>query len=516
MSQLLKSSGAMGAATLASRVLGMVRVMVYSAFMGDTWVAGAFTLAFTIPNLFRRLLGEGALTAAFVPIFKEKEKTAGDVAMWRAANAVLSALMLATAAVTLLVVVGISLALWLGKFEAETRLMLELLRWMFPYLLFVCPAAVFIGMLNSRGHFFLPALGPVLLNVVMIASVLWLAPRFGVKLQTQIFALAVGVIVAGAAQAAYQLPTLWREGFRFGWVPPRGEETVRRVARQLVPATIGVAAFQLNVVITQGFAFAVDPQIVASFDYAVRLMELPQGVFGISLATYLLPTLAGLAAEKKFIDFCGTLRHGLGHLILVNLLASILLVVLAAPMVRLLFEHGRFGPDATARAALALACLAPGLLAFSLVNVLSRAFYALGDVQTPMKISIFCLGANAFLALLLVTPLRQGGLGVANTMSAVLNVSLLAFALRKKLPLWEWDGLRRETALLFPAALLAVVTVWSASRAWENMLGHGSLVLKLGSVFVPMLAAAAVYFGAAWLLKYPAAREIGGLLRKVR
>ncbi|MBI5772326.1 MAG: murein biosynthesis integral membrane protein MurJ [Verrucomicrobia bacterium] len=516
MSQLLKSSGAMGAATLASRVLGMVREMVYSAFMGDTWVAGAFMLAFTIPNLFRRLLGEGALTAAFIPVFKEKEKTAGDAEMWRAANAVLTGLMLATAAATLLVVAGISAALWLHRFEDEMRLMLELLRWMFPYLLFVCPAAVFIGMLNSRGHFFLPALGPVLLNVVMIASVLWLAPQFGMKLDTQIFALAVGVLVAGAAQAFYQLPALRREGFRFEWVSPRGNETVQRVARQLVPAALGVAAFQLNVVVTQGFAFAVDPQIVASFNYAVRLMELPQGVFGISLATYLLPTLAGLAAEKKFDDFCGTLRHGIGHLVFVNLLASILLVLLAEPIVRLLFERGRFGPDATGRAALALACLAPGLLAFSLVNVLSRAFYALGDVRTPMRISVFCLGANALLALLLVVPLRQGGLGVANTMSAVLNVALLAFALRKKIPQWEWDGLRRETGLLIPSALLAIAVAWTMSRAWEAALGHASLVLKLGSVFVPMLAATVVYFGAAWLLKHPAAGELAGFLQKAR
>jgi putative peptidoglycan lipid II flippase len=156
MSQMLKSSSAMGAATLLSRVLGMVREIAYARFMGDGWVAGAFTLAFTIPNLFRRLLGEGALTAAFIPIFKEKEKTAAEAEVWRAANAVISALVIFATAVIAIVLIGLSLALATTQFDAKTRLMLELLRVMFPYMLLVCLAAVFMGLLNARGHFFIP------------------------------------------------------------------------------------------------------------------------------------------------------------------------------------------------------------------------------------------------------------------------------------------------------------------------------------------------------------------------
>ncbi len=342
MSEMLKSSGAMGAATLLSRVLGMVREIVYARFMGDGMVAGAFQLAFTIPNLFRRLLGEGALTAAFIPVLKEKEKTAGEAEMWRAANAVISGLVVAAAAVTGLVLLGISLALAFASFKPETRLMLELLRWMFPYMLLICLTAVFFGMLNSRGHFFVPALGAVILNVVMLTVVLFLAPRWGATLETQIFALAIGVLLAGAAQMLFQLPTLRREGFRFAWVSPWGNETVQRVMRQMIPGTIGVAASQLNVLLTQGVAFWVDPSIVASFSYAVRLMELPQGIFGVSLATFLLPTLAGLAAEKKMGEFRATLGQGLAHLIFINGLMTVLLVVLAESMVRLLFERGQF------------------------------------------------------------------------------------------------------------------------------------------------------------------------------
>src|SRR5262249_54913206 len=172
MSQMLKSSGAMAVATLTSRVLGMVREMVYAAFMGNTWVASAFIMAFQVPNLFRRLLGEGALTAAFIPIFKQKEVADGEKEMWRSANAVISGLVTSAAVVTIVVVAGISVALKLGVANSETRLMLQLLRLMFPYMLLVCLAAVLIGMANARGHFFVPALGAVILNVVMILSVL--------------------------------------------------------------------------------------------------------------------------------------------------------------------------------------------------------------------------------------------------------------------------------------------------------------------------------------------------------
>src|SRR5258708_7594675 len=195
MSQMLKSSGAMAAATLTSRVLGMVREMVYAAFMGNTWVASAFIMAFQVPNLFRRLLGEGALTAAFIPIFKQKEVVDGEKEMWRTANAVISGLVAAAAVVTVLAIIGISVVLALGVANAETRLMLRLLRLMFPYMLVVCLAAVLIGMANARGHFFVPAFGAVILNVIMIASVLFLAPRMGADLQTQIFGLGIGVLV---------------------------------------------------------------------------------------------------------------------------------------------------------------------------------------------------------------------------------------------------------------------------------------------------------------------------------
>ncbi|MEO6337498.1 MAG: murein biosynthesis integral membrane protein MurJ, partial [Verrucomicrobiota bacterium] len=452
MSQMLKSSGAMGLATLTSRVLGMAREIVYANFMGDTAVASAFKLAFQIPNLFRRLLGEGALTVAFIPIFKAKEKTAGEVEMWRAANAVISGLIIVAAAIIGVVMFGITVALSVHSFSPDTVIMLRLLRLMFPYMLMVCLAAIFMGMLNARGRFFIPAMGAAVLNLVMIASVLFLAPIWGETLEKQIFGLAVGVLAAGIAQGLFQLPNLRREGFRYAWVSPWQNETVREVLRKMLPGAVGVAAFQINVLVTYGVAFYVDKQMVASFDYAVRLMELPQGVFGISLATFLLPTLSGLAAEKKFPEFRHMLGQGLSHLVFVNLIASVLLVLLATPIIRLIFEHGKFTELSTQRASLALSFLAPGLVAFSLVNILARGFYALGDLQTPMKISIVCLALNLIFALFLVWPLKQAGLGLANTASAIFNVGFLLYALRRKLKFLELGELRRSIVPLLFAA----------------------------------------------------------------
>jgi len=372
-----------------------------------------------------------------------------------------------------------------------------------------------MGMLNARGHFFIPAMGATMLNVVMIASVVWLVPQFGAdlpkaeKLPVQIFALAFGVLAAGVAQAAFQLPTLRRDGFRYRWVSPWKNETVRQVVRKMVPGTIGVAAFQINVALVQLVALFVGTGIVSSFNGAVRLMELPQGMFGISLATFLLPTLSGLAADKNYPEFRATLRHGLASLIFVNLIASILLVVLAEPIVRLLFEHGdKFTAVSTARVAFALKCLAPGLVAFSTVNILARAFYALGDTRTPMKISIVCLTINFAISCALILPLREGAPGIANIFTSLVNVGLLFFALRKKLGRLEMASLRAMVVPLANAGLAAGLIAWQSWRLWENALGHGTLGLKLGAVFVPAIAAGLVYGIFALAFKVPAAKEL--------
>jgi putative peptidoglycan lipid II flippase len=513
---MLKSSGAMALATLSSRLLGMVREMAYMDFMGLGLVNDAFQYAFTIPNLFRRLLGEGALTAAFIPIFKEKEKIHGEQEMWRASNAVLSGLIVAASAIIAIVMLGISLALAVHQFPEKTELMLQLLRLMFPYMLLVCVTAAMMGMLNARGHFFIPAMGATTLNVVMIASVYWLAPKFGTnlppdqRLPVQIFALAYGVLVAGVAQAVFQLPTLWKDGFRYHWVSPWKNETVRLVVVRMIPGTVGLAAFQINVALVQLIGFFVANGVVSSFNGAVRLMELPQGMFGISLATYLLPTLAGLATDKNYPEFRATLRHGLGTLIFLNLIASVLLVTLSVPIVRLIYQHGAFTDHSTTRVAGALMYLAPGLVMFSTVNIFARAFYALGDTKTPMKISLVCLTINLALAVFFLVPLgmRERGPALANTLTSCVNVGLLLFALKKKMGKLELQSLQKNLLPLLLFAAVAGVIAYEGWQWWEAKVGHATVLLQIGAVFVPAIAASLVYWLAALALKIPAAAEL--------
>jgi putative peptidoglycan lipid II flippase len=514
MSKMLKSSGGIGAATMTSRVLGLVRDQSFAAFMGTHGVAAAFSYAFMVPNLFRRLLGEGALTAAFIPIFKAKEKNEGEASMWQAANAVISGLLVLAPAIALYVILIISLLLLGGGWDADTRLMFQLMRLMFPYMAFACLGAIFMGILNARGHFFVPALSPAILNVVLIASVWLVAPSFGQTVRTRVFALAWGVLFAGVAQALFQMPAMRSEGFRYRWISPWRDPTTREVVVKMIPSAVGVAAFQLNVMLTQTLAFGENKDIVAEFFYAVRLMELPQGVFGLSLATFLLPTLSALAVEKNFHQFRVNLRQGVSHLIFINLLSAVLLFTLAEPIIRLLFERGRFNASSTDHVSFGLVCLAPGLISFSLVNILARAFYALNDIKTPMRISIFCLTINLILTafFLFGVKLGAGALGVANSLSSFCNLGLLLFALRKKLKTLEMAECTAQLPRLALAGLAAGLLAWSLRWLWQKDLGHANLLLKLGEVFLPMTAATAVYFVLTWWMKIPSAREMTALI----
>lgn len=514
MSKMLKSSGAMALATMASRVLGMVREMFYARFMGDGRVADAFVLAFMIPNLFRRLLGEGALTAAFIPIFKDKEKEPDTSAKWLLANSVISGLLMAAGALVVVVMLGLSLVIGWGDWDRDTLLMLELLRVMFPYMLLVCVAAVLIGMLNSLGFFFIPAMGATMLNVVLIFTVAVVAPVYGETLDEKVFALAFGVLVAGMAQIVFQIPLLKKQGYAYRWKNPFKSEEVKTVVRRMIPGTLGVAAFQINVLVSQSIAYASDGSIVASFNYAVRLMELPQGVFGISLATFLLPTLAGLASSKDDRGFRETLQSAVGYLFFINIIVAAVTIALAEPIVRLLFERGAFDAESTRRTSYALLALAPGLIAFSMVNIFSRAFFAKGDTKTPMKISVTCLAVNLILVILLVGDYKQAGLGIANSITAVLNAFLLYRGLKALDRSLELFPKGNRLWLAAPSALVGGWIAWKVWQWWAATYGSVETWQRIGEVFLPMAAACGFYMIVTAGAGVPAARDLLGLLRR--
>ncbi len=513
MSKLVQSSGAAAAATLASRVLGFLRESTYAWFFGDTAVASAFIAAFTIPNLFRRLLGEGALTAVFVPVFARREREEGPEAALRGGAAVTLAVAGACiAGIVLLLLLATALVEW-TPMSSQREMMLRLTRVMLPYAAFVCVAAVFMALLNARGHYFVPAMGSAMMSLVMIGSVYGLAPWFGTTLEQQVSGLAVGVILAGIAQAAFQWPALRREGFRWAWSWPWADPTVRESARRLVPATLGVAAYQFNVVATQVIGSLQADHVLASYNYAVRLLELPQGVIGVSVATFLLTELSRHAADKKLPEFRRMLGEGMLHIGFLNGLASVLLIVLAEPIIRLLFEQGRFNEASTRRAAMALRFLAPGLLATSITGILSRAFYALDDTRTPMRVGVFCLGTNVVVALFLAFPFQQAGLAAANALSAILNAALLLYAFGRKMPKFEARHLLPSVGRMLALAAMAGVVAWGGNTLWETWVGHAGKLRQCGAVFVPGLAALGAYAFASLAVGVPQAHELVAILR---
>jgi putative peptidoglycan lipid II flippase len=261
----------------------------------------------------------------------------------------------------------------------------------------------------------------------------------------------------------------------------------------MLPATIGVAAYQFNVAATQFIAHGEAEFVVASYGYAVRLLELPQGVIGVSLATYLLTELSRLSADKKFPEFRSTLRDGLLHLIFINTLATVLLMTLAEPMIRLLFQHGRFNDTATLRASNALLLLGPSLVATSVNSILSRAFYALADTITPMRIGLFCLGTNLILVIILVGPFLQVGLAAANAISALLNCALLVYAFRRKMPKFDMREMAGPVGRILVLGAVAGVLGWAGGLAWETWFGHAGKLRQFGGVFAPAVLAAVAY-----------------------
>ena len=509
-SSMVRSTGALGAATMTSRVLGLVREMVYASFMGQGLVASAFYYAFTVPNLFRRLLGEGALSAAFVPVFTEKLQREGKESAWRAANAVASALTVVLVGLTLVVVGALLGALaWAGPGENQ-RLILRLTATMFPYMIFVCLAALAMGILNALRHFFVPAFSPVLLNIVLIGSVFWLCPHFGDTLETQVMGLAIGVLLGGVVQLAYQVPQLWREGWRPRWHLHWHDETVRQVSKLLAPSVIGVVAYQINVIVGRTLGFFVGDYVPAALNNADRLMELPQGVFGVSLATYMLPARAAIAARGAMDEFRAEIGRALRFLLVISVPATVGLVVLSEPIVRLLFERGRFTAESTAHCAFALQFSALGLTFFSATGILARAFYARKDTKTPMKVAVSSMAVNIAFALCLMWPLREGGLALANSLSAAVNATALFVLLRRNIGSLHGRELASAAGRIVLAALIMAAACWATHGWLAARLTPDTLPHNLALALVPVAVGVAVYFAAAFVL---AGEELRAILR---
>jgi putative peptidoglycan lipid II flippase len=436
--RLARSAGLFGLATMASRVLGLVRDQVLAYYFGASDAMDAFRVAFRIPNLVRDLFAEGAMSAAFVPTFTRELTTDGKPRAWQLADAVITALLLITGVLVLAAVLfaGPLVHFYAGNFErvpGKLELTIYLARIMAPFLTLVAVAAVFMGMLNALGHFFIPALSPAMFNVatiVMAAALIPVAPRLGIS---PIVVIALATLVGGFGQLAIQWQPLRREGYRYRPSFDFRDPALARVLLLMGPGTIGMAATQINILVNTQFASSQGTGAISWLDYAFRIMYLPIGLFGVSIAAASTPALSRLAALSDMVKMRSTIASAIGLMLALNVPATLGLMVLAAPIVELIFQHGSFTAADTAATALALQYYAIGLVGYSVVRIVSPAFYALHMSRVPVIASAISVVANIVLNFMLVRVMGYAGLALGTSLAAIVNAATQVILLRRHL-----------------------------------------------------------------------------------
>jgi putative peptidoglycan lipid II flippase len=458
---MARRAGVVGLAVMGSRLLGLVREQVFAVVFGAGRELDAFITAFRIPNLFRDLFAEGALSAAFVTTFSRTLTRDGEAAAARLASLVMTALVVAVGTITLAGIVAAPLLLgWIAPgFDAipgKTALTLQMTRIMFPFLLMVALAAVAMGILNTHNVFAIPASASTFFNLGSIAGGLLcaslIAPGYvttalglvggpakappGSDLAARaIVGMAIGTLVGGLLQFGIQLPALRRVGFRYRPALDLRDPGLHQVLQLMAPATIGAAAVQVNVLVNNNFASYLGDGPVSWLNVAFRFMQLPIGLFGVAIAVVSLPVVSRQVAHGDHAAMRRTLAGALEFAFLLSLPAACGLVVLGEPIIGLVYEHGRFTPADTAEATRALAGYATGLAGYAGVKIVAPAFYALGDARTPMVVSLVSIGINYALNWTLVRALGFGHVGLALSTSAValFNFAWLFAALRRRL-----------------------------------------------------------------------------------
>lgn len=501
---LTKSSSVVAIMTLVSRVLGFVRDQVLAIVFGAGAVTDVFLVAFKIPNFLRRLFAEGAFAQAFVPVFTEYKETKSPEALRE-----LAAHVVGTLALILLIIstLGVMLSPFLvmlfapGFIDDQARfdLATHMLRITFPYLFFVSLLAYAGSIQNTFGRFAVPSFTPVLLNLCMIASALWLSPMF----EQPIVALAWGVFAAGVLQLALQLPFLQKLGLlpkpRWGWK----HSGVRRILKLMAPAILGSSVAQINLLLDTVIASFLAVGSLSWLYYSDRLMEFPLGLLGVTLGTVILPRLSKEHAQRSGEQFRRTIDWALRLCALFGFPAAIGLIVLAAPMLSTLFEYGKFTASDTTMASYSLIAYSIGLPAFILIKIFAPAFFARQDTKTPVRIGIIALISNMAYNLILVLPMVWFGftaphtaLAIATSMSAIQQAWMLYKQLGKQDIYRVSPELIAFCKRMILAWLIMGVVIWALSRGDWHTLDAASRVLKL--LFI--IGAGAVSYVAALLL----------------
>ena len=529
--KLTKSAGVVGIAIVISRILGLVRDQVFAFFFGSTWVADAFIVAFRIPNMLRDLFAEGALSQAYIPIFTKKMLQKGEAAAWRLTNLVLNWQILILMPIVLLgIFFAPDLVQVVGRgFQGHTlELTIRLTRIMFPFILLVAVAAVFMGTLNVRHIFFIPASASSMFNFSTIS----IGILIGILVYRQrgpeaaVVGWAVGTLIGGFTQMAVQLPSLWREGYRYQFVLAAEDSGLGEILRRVVPGIIAVSPVQVNVLVATYFASFLETGSVAWLSYAFRLIFLPIGLFGVGIATVVLPSISKYASEKNLTEFRSHFNHSLRLAMCFAIPSAVGMAIIGNLLIGVIYQRGQFTPSDTVETARILQLYAIGLIGYTALKVIVPAFYALGRPNWPMIVSIVSMFVNFFLSLLFVKnemfdfgifDLKARGLALATACSALLNACVLLWMLRMLLEK-RIDFHETIVGLLRVACASGIMgfAVYGLWQLFRNLRMPDLLWSNVIQLFLLVGVGAWVFLAAARFLKIREVREMTDMiLRKL-
>ena len=509
--------------TAVSRIFGFVRDITYSHFFGANALLDAWAIAFKIPNLARRLFGEGAASASFVPIYSQQLHTNGEGAR-QLINTVVTVLFVVLAAIVLM---GEALIWAYCKFftvTGDTGLVLSLASVMLPYMLLVCIVAILAGILNVHRHFAAPAAAPIILNIFIIAAVVLTGWVFGIKARQQLFFVAAAVLIAGLVQIAIQLPPLRAAGVSIRPAWQIHSQAFRKIIILMGPMILGLTVTQINtladdliawglsgspekgslfMLLGQKIAYPLQRGSVSHLYYAQRMYQLPLGLFGISLATAIFPVMSSFAAKKDFVGLAGTVSQGLRGALFIAIPATMGVAAIAKPLISLAFQHGQFTAADTDMVAATLMFYLLGLCGFFIQQIVTRAFYSVQDSKVPMHSALVAVFANIVLNLVLVWFLGTGGLALSTAICSYLQVIILLFVLRRRLDRLSAAHDKQVTILDGLASVLAKTVVATMCMCAAIVVGLW-LSKEMADMFKLLLvvpSAAAVYLLAAKLLR---------------
>ena len=468
--QILRSTTIIGKLTLLSRLLGYLRDMLIARLFGASIATDAFFIAFKIPNLFRRFFAEGAFSNAFIPVLTEYKETHNRKSLSEFLNAQFGAL---STVLGMVVAIGIIMSpfvimVFAPGFERESDrylLSVELLKITFPYLAFISLTALFASVLNVFGKFAIPAFTPALLNISIITVAIFLSPL----LSAPIYSLAIGVFIGGVLQLVLQYTSVRKLGFHLNVTLGFRHDGVKKVFKLMMPGIIGGSVAQLNILVDSIIASFLVAGSISWLYYSDRIIELPLGIFGIALATAILPSLSKFAINSEFKKFNNAIRHAINWALFLGIPSAGGIILLAEPIIISLFQYGEMTTNDVQQCVKSLRAYAVGLPAFILIKVLVTTYFATKDMATPVKIAIFALIVNTILNLFLMQYLGHAGLALATSIAAWLNVSLLFIFLKTSEEKFTKEGVFNCLRILIASVIMMIVLSWSLPKTTFNV-----------------------------------------------